>query len=212
MREFLNKIRKAETSTNLSAKVISSILILSLGVALGVLSKWLDNMAIDDTVWWQHLLGILDLRNVFSSFTVWLLLALAISVYSKSPIRASLNVFLFFVGMCSSYHLYTIVFSGFNPKSYMLIWYGITMFSPVLAFVCWFGKGKTKISLMIDILILSIMLSVCFSIGIWYFGFISLIDTLIFIIAVFILYSTPKYTVFSLLGAVILAFCFRIFI
>lgn len=212
MRERLDKIRMPETDTNQSAQITNSILILLLGIVLGVFSKWLDGMAIDDTIWWQYLLGILDLRNVFSEFAIWLLLALMISVYSKSPIRAGLNVFLFFMGMCSSYHLYTIIFCGFNPRRYMMIWYAITLFSPLLAFVCWYGKGRTKISLIIDTLILAVMMASCFAIGLWYFDFISVINTLIFLITVFVLYSTPKYTAISLTGAILLAFGVRTFI
>ena len=104
MNSWLDKIRTPNRDIKLSLRVSYSILILLFGVALGVLSKWLDNMWINDAIWWQHILGIIDLRNVFSEFAIWLLIAIALSVYSSTPLRAALNVFLFFVGMCISYH------------------------------------------------------------------------------------------------------------
>ena len=94
----------------------------------------------------------------------------------------------------------------------MMIWYGITLLSPVLAFICWFGKGKTKTSLIIDILILAVMMSVCFSIGFWYFSITRIINVIIFIGSVVIMYSEPKQTVISLLGAVVLSYASRMFI
>lgn len=212
MKEWLYKVRTPNDRKKLSVQITYSILILLLGIALGIFSKWLDNMGIDDAIWWQHILGTIDLGNVFSDFAIWLLIALAISVYCSSPLRAGLNVFLFFTGMCASYHLYTIMFAGFNPGSYMMIWYGITLLSPILAFICWFGKGKTKISLIIDILIYTVMISACFSIGFWYFDITSIINVIIFIGSVAIMYSAPKQTVISLLGAVVLAYALRMFI
>ena len=212
MKAWLYKIRTPNRDIKLSLQITYSILILLFGIALGVFSKWLDNMGINDAIWWQHILGIIDLRNVFSEFAIWLLIALAISVYSSSPLRAGLNVFLFFAGMCISYHLYTIVFAGFNPQRYMMIWYGFTLLSPVLAFICWYGKGKTKVSLIIDTLILAVMMSECFAIGFWYFDITRIINVIIFVGSVVILYSEPKQTVVSLLGAVVLSYAFRVII
>ena len=210
MKAWLYKIRTPKRDIKLSTQITYSILILLLGIILGVFSKWLDNMSINDAIWWQHILGIIDLRNVFSELAIWLLIALAISVYSSSSLRACWNVFLFFAGMCISYHLYTIVFAGFNPRKYMMIWYGFTLLSPVLAFVCWYGKGETKVSLAIDILILAVMMSECFAIGFWYFGITRIINVMIFAGSVVILYSKPKQTGISLLGAVALSYAFRV--
>ena len=212
MKVWLCKIRTPNRDIKLSAQITYSLLILLLGISLGVFSKWLDNMGINDAIWWQHILGILDLRNVFSEFAIWFLIALAISVYSSTPLRSCLNVFLFFTGMCISYHLYTIVFAGFNPQRYMMIWYGFTLLSPILAFVCWYGKGKTKVSLIVDMLILSVMISVCFGIGFWYFDIPRIINVIIFFCSVAILYSEPKQTAISLLGAVVLSYASRMLI
>ena len=208
MKAWLYKIRTPNRDIKLSLQITHSILILLFGIVLGVFSKWLDNTSINDAIWWRHILGILDLRNVFSEFAIWLLIALAISVYSSSPLRAGLNVFLFFTGMCISYHLYTIVFAGFNPQRYMMTWYGFTLLSPVLAFICWYGKGETKASLIIDILILAVMMSECFAIGFLYFAVTRIINVIIFLGSAVILYSKPKQTVISLFGAFVLSNAF----
>lgn len=206
MIRWLNTIRIPKKSKKLAVEIICSLLILLLGVGLGIFSKWLDNLSLDSTILWHRLLGILDLRNVFSDFAIWFLIALAVAIYSRSPFKAGLNVFLFFAGMCLSYHIYTVIFSGFNPLSYMMIWYALTIVSPFLALVCWYGKGRTVPSAVIDVLIFTVMIQCCFSVGLWYFDFTSLINILIFAASALILYSTPKQTLISLAGAVILAF------
>ena len=212
MKEFLNKIRTPDKNTKIKSKIINTLLIFLLGIILGIFSKWLDNLGINDEIWWQHIIGILDLGNVFSLFGIWIFIATAISVFSKTPLRASLNVFLFFFGMTVSYHLYTIYFSGFNPKSYMIIWYVITLITPILAFICWYAKGNGKISLIICSGILAVMLMSSFSIGMWYFYFKSIIDTILFIGTMGILYTNPKKSVCSLLGSLIIAFGFSILV
>ena len=209
MRTFLNKIRIPNSNISVKNKIINTILLFLLGIVLGILSKWLDNLSINNTIWWQNIIDILDLRNVFSSFGIWIFIAITISVFSKTPIRASLNVFLFLVGMTISYHLYTIYFSGFNPIKYMMIWYGITLISPVIAYICWYVKGKGFISLLISSLILLSILFSSFSIGIWYFDVNSIIDLLIFIGTILVLYTNFQKTIYSLIISVTLVFIIK---
>ena len=210
MKKFFDKIRTPDKNLKISTKIINTILIFLLGIVLGIFSKWLDNLSIDDTIWWQHILGILDLRNVFSYFGIWIFLAITISVFSKTPLRASINVFLFFIGMTASYHLYTVMFSGFNPKSYMMIWYRITAITPILALIWWYAKGNNKISIMISSVILAVMLIESFSIGLWYFYFKSIIDTLLFLGTMIVLYIKPKNSIYSLLFAIILTLIYSL--
>ena len=212
MKEKLNKVRLPNKSIKTKNKILSTILIFLFGVVLGIFSKWLDNLSINDSVWWQNILGILDLSNIFSMFGIWIFIAVIISVFSKTPLRASINVLLFFIGMTVSYHLYTILFSGFNPMKYMLIWYSITLISPLLAYICWYAKGKSKISMLISSLILCVMFLSSFSIGMWYFDFVSIIDTIIFIATLVVLYDTPKKTLIELTIALIVEFIIRLFI
>lgn len=210
MKKFLDKIRTPDKTLKTSKKIINTILIFLLGIVLGIFSKWLDNLGINDAIWWQHILGIVDLRNVFSYVGIWIFLAITISVFSKTPLRAGLNVFLFFVGMTVSYHLYTIMFSGFNPKSYMMIWYGITAITPILAFICWYAKGNNKISIIISSVILAVMLKESFSVGIWYFYFKSIIDTILFLGTMTVLYTKPKNSLYSLLFAIVLTLIYSL--
>ncbi len=206
MKNFLEKIRVPEKNIKSKNKIINTVLIFLLGIGLGIFSKWLDNLSLYDAIWWQRIFGILDLRNVFSEFAIWLFIAITISVFSKTPLRASINVLFFFIGMTVSYHLYTIFFSGFNPMSYMMIWYGLTLVSPLLAYICWYAKGNGKISIIISSLIFCVMFIETFSIGLWYFDIKRIIDLIIFIGTIAILYVKPKNTIYSLIMSIILAY------
>ena len=210
MKDFLNSIRKEEDTLKLKNKIINTLLIFLFGIALGLFSKWLDNLVIDNNIWWMNIIEKIDLNNFFSEMAIWLFIAITISVFSKTPLRASLNVFLFFVGMCISYHMYTIIFSGFNPKEYMMIWYGFTILSPLLAYICWYSKSKNNISGIISSLIMFFMFESCFNIGFFYFDFRGVLYTIFFISTCIVIYSRPLNLGISLVVGLILAFMIRI--
>ena len=207
MIEILTKIREQDKTLVFSKKVINTFIVLVFGIVLGIFSKWLDNTPLNDSIMWKRfLLGYLDLGNVFSMIGIWLLIALCISIYSATPLRASINVFIFFLGMNISYHIYTIIFAGFNPMNYMMIWYFLTLFSPILTFICWYSKGAGIIPVIINTCIIAIMILCCFGIGMWYFDFTSIINTIIFIITLIILYNTPQKSIITLIGGLVIAF------
>lgn len=210
MKEFLNKIRKQEKKIGLKKKIFNTILILVFGILLGIFSKWLDNLAINDNIWWQRLMGQFDLNNFFSEMAIWLFLALVISIFSVSPLRASLNIFCFFIGMTLSYHLYTIIICGFNPKHYMMIWYIITFISPLFGYICWYSKSNNKISIIMTSIILFIMFASCFSIGKWYIDYKGILYTLTFIGSNILLYKKASNLIISLIIGLFLSFMIRI--
>ena len=187
MNLFLNDIRCAENPISGNRKIINTIAAFFLGIALGIFSKFLDFrqaqlpgvlMAID---------GALDIHNFLGRFAIWALIALCISVYSNSAIRASVNVFVFFLGMVTSYYLYSNYVAGFFPRSYAMIWFGFTMISPFLAFICWYAKGKSKLAWMLSALILAVLFNMTFVYGWGYFEARSVLELIVFIIGLTVL-------------------------
>lgn len=187
MNLFLNDIRCAENPISGNRKIIYTIAVFFLGIALGTFSKFLDFrqaqlpgvlMAIDEA---------LDIHNSLGRFAIWALIALCISVYSNSAIRASVNVFVFFLGMVTSYYLYSNYVAGFFPRSYAMIWFGFTMISPFLAFICWYAKGKSKSAWMLSALILAVLFNMTFVYGWGYFEARSILELAVFMIGVAVL-------------------------
>ena len=93
MTRILNHIRSQENPISHKRKIINTIAVLFLGIALGIFSKFLDFrcgelpsvlMAIDEA---------LDVHNFLSRFAIWVLIALCISTYSNICIQNTLLVF-----------------------------------------------------------------------------------------------------------------------
>ena len=151
--------------------------------------------------------GFLDMRNFFGRFAIWLLVALCISIYSNSSIRASINVFVFFVGMVTSYYLYSRFVAGFFPSSYAMIWGAFTVISPILAFICWYARGKSKLAFMLSVIILAVMLNTTFIYGSSYFEMRSILELITFICTVaFLKRKTIKDTMIMFILSVGIAF------
>ena len=113
MNKFLNDIRSAENPISGNRKIINTIAVLFLGIALGTFSKFLDFRQAELPSVLMAIDGALDVHNFLGRFAIWVLIALCISIYSNSAIRASINVFVFFVGMVASYYLYSNYIAGF---------------------------------------------------------------------------------------------------
>lgn len=190
---FFNRIRCANKQMPMSKKILHSIAVLFFGIVLGTVSKFLDTTPSNEL---PFIIERLDVRNFLGRFAIWILIAVCISIYSNSSIRAAVNVFTFFLGMVTSYYLYSKFIAGFFPRSYAMIWFGLTAISPLLAFVCWYAKGKSKISLAISSLIIAVLFNMTFSYGWIYFGIYSSLELIIFICGLIILRrSTIKETI-----------------
>ena len=213
MKKFLNDIRSAENPISGNRKIINTIAVLFLGIALGTFSKFLDFrqaelpcvlMAIDEAF---------DIHNFLGRFAIWVLIALCISIYSNSATRASVNVFAFFAGMVASYYLYSNYIAGFFPRSYAMIWFGFTAVSPLLAFVCWYARGKSKLAFILSALILAVLFNMCFVYGFGYFSARSVLEVIVFSIG-FIVLKRNSLRSSALMGtiSIVLAFLLNIII
>ena len=101
---FLDCIRRVDKQISTSKKITNTFAILIFGIALGIVSKFFDTTASNEL---PFIVQYLDIRNFLGRFSIWVLIALCISLYSHSPFRAAINVFLFFLGMITSYYLYS---------------------------------------------------------------------------------------------------------
>ena len=213
MIKLLNDIRNAENSISNNSKIINTIVVLFLGIALGTFSKFLDFRQVELPSVLMAIDGALDVHNFLGRFAIWVLIALCISIYSNSAIRASINVFAFFVGMVASYYLYSNYIAGFFPRSYAMIWFGFTAVSPLLAFVCWYARGKSKLAFILSALILAVLFNMCFVYGFGYFSARSVLEVIVFIIG-FIVLKRNSLRSSALMGtiSIVLAFLLNIII
>ena len=213
MNKFLNDIRGTENPIPVKNKIINTTIILFLGIALGTFSKYLDFRQAELPGMIMAIDGALDIHNFLGRFAIWVLIALCISIYSNSAIRASINVFAFFIGMVASYYLYSNYIAGFFPRSYALIWFGFTVVSPLLAFVCWYARGKSKQALILSAMILAVLFNMCFVYGVGYFSAWSVLEVIVFIIG-FIVLRRDTLRSSALMGtiSIVLAFLFNVII
>ena len=187
----------------MSKKILHSIVVLFFGIVLGTVSKFLDTTPSNEL---PFIIERLDVRNFLGRFAIWILIAVCISIYSNSPIRAAINVFVFFVGMVTSYYLYSKFIAGFFPRSYAMIWFGITAISPLPAFGCWYAKGKSKISLVLSAIIIAVLFNTTFVYGWIYFDIYSILEAIVFICGLVILRrNTIKDTIIMIAFGIIIA-------
>ena len=208
MKLHLQKIREPNTNTSMRAKILASIAVIILGFLLGIFQKWLDSAAYNEL---PQLFQQLDITNYFGRLAIWIFLAAVISVYASTPIRASLNTFLFFISMVSGYYIYCNYILGFLPKSYMLIWIVMTFASPFLAYLCWYAKGKGIVSIIISAGILGVLFSQAFLLTLG-FRVTHLPEVMTWAAAFLVLRRKPKEFALEFGLSLVLAFVYQLFI
>ncbi|WP_230501168.1 hypothetical protein [Sutcliffiella rhizosphaerae] len=162
---------------------------LALGVLLGIISKYLDTIAVDGS-WWSISLSYFG--DLFTRLGIWILIATFIAAYSKTSINAAINTFLFFIGMLISYYVYSAYLFGFFPTSYFLWWGTLAIVSPFLAILVYKGKQKEKFAYILPALPLGLMLSLSLAIGPFYIDISYIEELIMYVVLCVIFYKQPK--------------------
>lgn len=205
-KEFLNKIREPKPQLSTGRKILMSAGIAFAGVLLGVFQKYIDGGAE-----MPQILQSLDIVNYFGRFAVWLLLGTMISVYASTPVRASVNTFLFFISMVAAYYLYCHFISGFLPESYMMIWIILSFASPFIAFICWYAKGKGIAAIAISAVILGVIFSQAFLITQGFYV-THILEVLTWIGAMIVLRRKPKEFAIETVASFVVAFIYQLIV
>jgi len=205
MKSHLKKIRVSDRSVSMSTQILVSIGIIIGGFMLGLLQKWIDGSSNDIL---PVILQQLDLRNYFGRLAIWILLATIISVYAKTPFRASINTFLFFISMLAGYYLYCNYVLGFLPRTYMMIWVLISFASFFMAYICWYAKGEGIISIIISSVIIGVLFSQAFLITQGFYV-THLMEVVTWGIGIIILYRKPKQLAIELALSIVVAFVYQ---
>lgn len=186
-------------------QILFTIGIMLLGGVLGTFSKYLDYPKAQ----LPYLLGVIDRRldvhNFLGGFAPWIFIAVCISIYSSTPVRAAINVFAFFVGMIACYYLYSNYVAGFFPRSYAMVWVGFTIASPFLAFICWHAKGEGMLAVVISAGIISVFFNLAFAYGLVYFDIRSVLQVMTLVLGVIVLHKSRKKTFIMIGMAVVIA-------
>lgn len=208
MKSFLEKIRKPRTDIPLNKQIAETIGIILFGLVLGVLQKWIDGTAANAL---PVVMQQLDIGNYFGRLAIWILLATIISVYAKSPLRAAINTFFFFISMLAGYYLYCNYILCFLPKTYMMIWIAISFATFFMAYICWYAKGEGIIAIFISSMIMGVLLAQAFHLSITQgFYMYHFLEVLTWIMSVILLRRKPKEYAMEIGLSVVIAFVYQL--
>ena len=202
---FLNAIRALETGSSRKRRLLAAAGALIFGFCLGMFSKYLDCAQANLPGLLGALDQTLDLHNFLGGFSPWVLLAACIAVYSPGPWQAAARVAAFFIGMLAGYYGYGYFVGGFFPRSYALIWMVFTAASPILAYLCWYAKGKGFLAVALSAGVLAVLICAAFSWGVFYLSVTRWLNVLMLCLGVLVFRRTARQTLAMLALAALTA-------
>ncbi|MBR1482107.1 MAG: hypothetical protein IJ598_03955 [Ruminococcus sp.] len=204
-------IRRWRPSKSLPQKLAFTFLTLLLGFGMEMLAQFLGSLSPKDIPSW---LRFFDIVSFFSVLLPWAFAALVISLFSRTPIRAAINVLALFCGMLLGFLLYCGVFLHTVPNwdflSSRLI---LTAVAPLIAAVCWYGRGVGTVAGFIAAFIIAYYFLQAFHFTPTFAGFgvnwtYSFVPLVLLAAAIGMLWRRPLQTLFSTLGGFALAYIY----
>ena len=129
-------------------KLLSPGGMLVMGGLMGILSK------LSDVGSHMGYLQII-LSEMTSQMSLWILIGVTISLFSRSRKMAMANIFLFCVGMLAAYYVAAEVTHSVYGWSFIKGWAVFACFSPVMAYLVTLTKEKGRLPLLIKIGVLA---------------------------------------------------------
>lgn len=150
--------------------IVTLLLMLFTGAALGVISKLLD--------FYTDNLG-----SIFSQMSIWILLGTVIAIFSKSKAKAAGNVFLFCLGMLITYYLTAELLSNGYKMMFIYGWAAFSLCSPLFAVFTWMTKEKGIFPKIISagILLVTLLISIVLFDGPRVYDFVILLALVYFL-------------------------------
>ena len=210
IKAYFEQIRKPSKIVSFKRQIVITLGVILLGFLIGILQKWIDGTGGSNL---PVILQQLDIGNYFGRLAIWILLGTIISVYSKSPLRAAINTFFFFLSMLAGYYLYCNYILGFLPRTYMMMWIVIALASFFVAYICWYAKGKGFMAITISSVIIGVLLAQAFNLNITqgFYVYHSL-EVFTWLIGVILLRRKPKEYAIEIGLSVIIAFVYQLVI
>ncbi|WP_054957935.1 hypothetical protein [Paenibacillus dakarensis] len=166
------------------------IIFLLFGIALGTISKYLDTVSVVDKNWLTIILHYF--AALFTRLGVWVFIATLIAAYCKTPIRAAIHTFVFFIGMLISYYVYSAYLFGVFPTKYFIAWGSLALISPLLAIIAWKAKNNVRLAYILPALPMGLMMSLSFGMGLFYMYLNHIEELMMYVVLCVVFYKNPK--------------------
>ncbi len=90
-----------------------------------------------------------SLSDIFSQAGVWVVIGMAISLYSRTTKLAMLNIFLFCAGMLLTYYITAHITNSVYGWSFIKAWAAFACFSPVMAWLARLTRNPGPLALVL---------------------------------------------------------------
>jgi hypothetical protein len=206
---FLRRCRRTDKMISFKKKLSKSIFILILGLALGMLATWSKTVTDDGTII-NHLISTIELSNIMSRIAFWAIISVMISIDANSPLRAIINIALFFLGAFGGYYIYTVLIINNTITINIINYLTFAGITSLLGMIIWYAKGEGWLSVLISALVIAFFIREAFDYGTWYFGIDYIFEVIVFIWSIIILYSNFTKTIITLFYSLPIAVVYEI--
>ncbi len=206
---FLMACRRSDKMISHKKKLSKTIFVLVVGLILGVITKLCGSIN-NDGMWLHNFIINMDLSGLTSRVALWTLFGIMISIDANSPLRAVLNVLLFYLFVLIGYYGYTYLILNapivFELKQYIIY----AILTIILPLIVWYSVGEGWLSVIISSFIVGFFISEALMFGIWYINISYIPEVIMMIVSILILYKNISKTFYTLLYSIPIAILFEL--